>query len=195
MVKIGFICEGLTEVELFSSDRFKSYLNTLNIDIVNIINAGTSSMLTPNKRISFVKSLENSGATLIFILTDLDEYPSVVSVETIIEPTSNEILIVAVQKLEAWFLANTTSMRLLLNQSDFFHEYPEAEKEPFETINQLLVKFTQRGIGNNSKRTSGKVKLIRKLISLDFSIQDSASHPNCSSAKYFINQLTALSAN
>jgi hypothetical protein len=195
MVKVGFICEGLTEVELVSSDSFNTYLNSLNLEVVNVINAGSSSMLVATKRIAFVKSLENKGAQFILILTDLDTSTSLDDVYNKIEPLSNEVLIIAVKEIEAWFLANTATMRVLLNKSDFFHEYPELESEPFEIINKLLVEYTQRGIGSNSKRTSGKVKLIKRLISLGFSIQDSASHPNCPSAKYFVEKLSLLSSN
>ncbi|MDB5248014.1 MAG: hypothetical protein JWQ40_2408 [Segetibacter sp.] len=53
------------------------------------------------------------------------------------------------------------------------------------------MKFTGRGVG---KKTAGKIRLVSKLFELGLDIRDCALHPGCSSAKYFINQLSHVSS-
>ncbi len=59
-------------------------------------------------------------------------------------------MIIAVKKIEAWFLASVFAMRLLLNNPDFSYPAPEKEPEPFETINSLLINHTGRCVGKKS---------------------------------------------
>jgi hypothetical protein len=193
MVKVGFICEGATERIILSSAGFERFLSSLGIELVDeIIDAEGCGNLLPHNIGAYILRLENKGATKIFLLRDLDDYPCFTSIKGHLEARKQDVVIIAVKAIEAWFLSNTAIMRLLLDKSDFFFDYPENELEPFETINQLLSNYKGRGIG---KKKAGKQKLANKIISLGFSIQDSASHPNCGSAKYFIDKLTQLTAN
>ena len=45
MVKVGFICEGFTETILIASDNFNSYLQSINIERMNVINAEGSGFM------------------------------------------------------------------------------------------------------------------------------------------------------
>ena len=191
MVKVGFICEGATERIILSSPSFEQYLTSLGIKFVDeIIDAEGCGNLLPHNIDAYILRLENKGANKIILLRDLDTYSCFTSLKEHLKAREQDVVIIAVKTIESWLLANTNVMRLLLNKPDFYFDYPENENEPFETINQLLVEYTGRGIG---KKKSGKQKLANKVLSLGFSVQDSASHPNCPSAKYFIDKLIQLS--
>ncbi len=192
MVKIGFICEGDTEAILLSSDNFQLYLSSINVQAVNVINACGSGNLLPHNIQGYLKRLQVSGAEVIFILTDLDENICITETKNRIEARLQDIVIVAVKKIEAWFLANSTAMQLLLNNANFYFDRPELEVNPFRTINDLLVEKTGRGVGS---RSSGKIKLATKLLNLGFDLAASANHPNCASATYFINKLIQIGKN
>lgn len=193
MVKVGFICEGATERIILSSVGFERFLSSLGIELVDeIIDAEGCGNLLPRNIEAYILRLENKGATKIFLLRDMDNFPCFTSIKEHLEARNQDVVIIAVKAIEAWFLSNTAVMRLLLDKSDFFFDYPEAERDPFETINQLLTTHTGRGIG---KKRAGKQKLANRILSLGFSIQNSASHSNCPSARYFIDKLTQLSSN
>lgn len=192
MVKVGFICEGKTEVLLLSTDNFNNFLQSIGIERVNVVNAETQGNLLPHNIENYIAQLITEGASTICILTDLDKDACITITKERINPRPQDIFIVAVKKIEAWFLANTHALQLLLNSADFIFKYPEKEDDPFLVINQLMVKHTGRGIGVHGKRTSGKIKLINKLIQIGIQIELSASHPNCPSAKYFINKLIQI---
>lgn len=192
MVKVGFICEGKTETNLLSADRFGSFLSEIGIERINVINAETSGNLLPHNIIPYIASLTNEGASVIVILTDLDEQACIAITRDRIKPRPQDILVVAVKEIEAWFLANTNAMRVLFGSPDFIFEHPEKENEPFRVINQLLVQYTGRGIGNNSKRIGGKIRLVNRLINNGINVEESAEHPNCPSARYFIEKLKAI---
>jgi len=161
MVKIGFICEGDTEQILLLSDNFQLYLSSINLQAVNVINAWGSGNLLPHNITGYLQSLEQAGAQVIFILTDLDDDVCITQTKSRIKAREQDIMIIAIKKIEAWFLANDNSMRTLLGDLQFSFPSPETELNPFEIINALLVKYKGRGVGRTS---AGKIKLVRKLI-------------------------------
>ncbi len=195
MVKVGFICEGDTEAILLSSDNFQLYLSSINLRAVNVINACGSGNLLPHNIKGYIEGLEKSGAEVILILTDLDENICITETKNRIKARLQDIVIVAVKKIEAWFLANDLAMRLLLNNPDFSYPAPEKESEPFETINGLLINHTGRGIGKKGTPKTGavKIKLVHKLLELGLDISQSAEHPGYTSARYFIDRLAQIS--
>lgn len=187
MVKVGFICEGFTEQILLLSDKFQQLLISIKLQLVNVINATGSGNLLPHNIKGYTESLEKDGAEVIIILTDLDEDICVTKTKERIKARETDIVIIAVKKIESWFLANDDAMQLLLNNPHFSYSTPEKEHEPFETINGLLVNHTGRGIG---KKSAGKIKLVYRLLELGLNILQSAEHSNCASARYFIDKLT-----
>ena len=189
MVKIGFICEGDTEQILLLSGSFQQYLSSINLLAVNVINACGSGNLLPHNIGGYVESLEKAGAEVVVILTDLDDDICITRTKERIKPRVHDVVIIAVKKIEAWFLANDIAMRSLLKDGQFSFIAPEGEDNPFETIKGLLLKFTGRGIGRTS---SGKIRLIKRLIDLGFDLQNSANHPQCFSAKYFLGKLKEI---
>ena len=188
MVKIGLICEGTTEQILLESDAFKNFLSSINLEPLPVINAEGAGNLLPHNIEGYLQRLQIEGAEVIVILTDLDDGICITKTKERIAARPDDIVIVAVKQIEAWFLACNPAMQTLLGQPGFNFEFPEQETTPFETINELLVRHTARGIG----RKAGKIRLVTRLISHGLDITLSARHHNCPSAKCFIDKLTQI---
>jgi len=189
MVKIGFICEGQTEQIFLLSDRFKELLVSLNLESLPVIDAGGSGNLLPHNISGYIERLEKQGAKAIFILTDLDEDICITKTKERIQARPQDVVVIAVKKIESWFLACSPAIRRLLGKPGFFFDFPENEANPFETINQLLIQHLGRGIG---KKTAGKIKLVIRMISEGFTLSDAAAHINCPSAKYLLKKLNEV---
>lgn len=190
MVNIGIICEGESDFLLFQSESFKQLLRKLDLISVNVIDAQGCGNLLPHNISGYIQSLENKGAEKIIILSDLDYDECVTLTKQRINARPQDLVIVAVKEIESWFLSDTLAMRKLLQKEDFTFESPENEPEPFITINTLLVQCTGRGIGRISR--GAKKKLAKRMLDLGFDFELSSSHPNCPSAKYFIDKLKQI---
>ena len=184
MVKVGFICEGFTEEFILQSDNFHVILKTLNLESVEIINVKGNKNLLPHNISKFREQLIELGASVIIILTDLDEDECITKTKLRITEQSNQIIIIAVKQVESWFLADSILLTKLLGEP-FKFDFPENEEIPFETLRNLLIKFKGRGI-------PAKVPMARKMLNNGFSIQNAANHPNCQSAKYFLTKLQSI---
>ncbi|MCF6406998.1 DUF4276 family protein [Chitinophaga filiformis] len=190
MIKVGFIVEGNTEFFLLKSALFNEFLLKNNIELVNVINAGGSGNLLPHNIQAYIQLLEKSGAKKIVILTDLDQDACITITKDRIKARPQDLVVIAVQQIEAWFLACTPAMRQLLKTDEFFFPLPQAEQTPYQTINRLMVDYTGKGIGN---KAAGKMRLVKRLLEqheLDLCI--SAEHPACPSAQYFIKKVAEL---
>ncbi len=185
MVKVGFICEGATETRLIASTNFIKYLQSISIEVINVIDAKGSGNLLPHNIDIYIKFLENAGATKIIILTDLDDDINITNAKNRIKARETDIVVFAVKQIESWFLANNAAMKILLKDDNFIFETPENEDNPFETIKQLMLVKTGRGIGN-------KILLVDRLINQNFQLEHSAMHSNCKSVTYFINKLSSI---
>lgn len=187
MVKIGFIVEGDTEKILLESNEFRNLLNELRLEYVSdVINASGNGNLLPHNISKHSQILRDKGATHIFILTDLDKDKCVTETKNRINPETGHFCIVSKKQIEAWFLADTVALRnfIAFNLEEF--ERPEDVENPFEEIKRLRMNMQNRGFSN-------KRYLANSIISSSFSIKRAANHPNCSSARYFIEKLTQLS--
>ncbi len=191
MVKVGFICEGATEQILLQSDAFRQLLASLNIESLPVIDAAGADNLLPHNKEGYIDRFEKEGAAVIVILTDLDEDICITETKKRLKARGQDTIVIAVKKIEAWFLASTLTMRMLLGDNQFNFGNPEEDKEPFETINQLIVKYHGRGIG---KKRAGKIKLVTRLITEGLDISQAAAHPNCPSAAYFLKKLQEIGA-
>lgn len=192
MRKVGFICEGYTEFYLLRSESFQNLLTRFNLNSVNVINAKGSGNLLPNNISGYIQSLEKDGANVIIILTDLENDICITQTKQRISARREDIVIIAVKQIEAWFLACSKTMGILLNSPQFKFPFPEKENKPFITINNLLIEHTGKGIGRNR---SGKVKLINRMLERGLDISEASVHDNCVSAKYFIDKLSQISPN
>ncbi|WPV63754.1 hypothetical protein [Chitinophaga sp. LS1] len=157
---------------------------------MNVINAQGCGNLLPHNIEGYIQLLEKDGAEKIVILTDLDQDVCITSTKNRIKARPQDVVVVAVQQIESWFLACTPAMRQLLKNEDFSFPLPEAEQVPFETINRLMMEFTGKGIGN---KAAGKRRLVNRLLEqhgLDLTI--SATHPACPSVQYFLRKVAQL---
>jgi hypothetical protein len=184
VVKVGFIVEGETESLLLFSDNFKAILRELNLDSVGVVNAGGNKNLLPHNIAIHQTNLIELGASIIVILTDLDDDQCITKTKERITEKENQIIIVAVKQIEAWFLADSILLTELFGQT-FQFENPEIESTPFETLRKLMIKHRGRGLPK-------KVPMTLKMIDNGFSIQNAANHPNCQSAKYFLTKLQSI---
>jgi hypothetical protein len=188
MVKIGFICEGATESILIESETFQKQLSKLNLDcILPPIDVKGKDNLLPHRIEEHRESLNQFKPNFIIILTDLDENKCFTLTKDRIKPLETEIVIISVKQIESWFLADSILMSKLCKKN-ISYNYPENENVPINTINQLVKDSTGRGIGIHSK-----TKFAKTAIRNGFSIENAAKHPNCDSAKYFIQKLKSLS--
>jgi len=188
MVKVGFICEGATEKIILESKNFKDFLKGINIDFIKAVDTTGNGNLIPRNITSFIKDLEKIGVDKIFILADLDKDVCVTKTKETVNAPEGIIVIVAKQAIEAWFLADSKMLSGLFKENRFEFEYPEKESDPQKKLKDLFFKKTGRGIGDS------KPLLANRMIMNGFAIQNAATHPNCSSAAYFINKLRAISA-
>ncbi len=183
MVKVGFIVEGETEKLIIDSENFQSLLADLQIDCVSeAIDAQGNGNLLPHNIIPFQAILKEKGAEYIFILTDRDDDTCITLTRKRITERENQFIIVAVQKIEAWFLADSQTLSVMAGKSMAI-DYPELEPIPFEKIGAIVQHQTGRGIGTR------KVRFALNYLRKGFSLRNAAAHPNCPSAAYFLNKL------
>jgi hypothetical protein len=110
MVNIGFICEGYTELFILESNNFKALLNQLGLHSVGVINVQGNGNLLPHNIKSHRENLFKKGASVIFILTDLDQDQCITKTRLRITESENQIIIVAVKQIESWFLSDNSAM-------------------------------------------------------------------------------------
>jgi len=188
VVKLGFIVEGATEKILLESDKFRNYLRHLGIDFEEtVIDAKGCYNLLPHNIEPFTKLLQEKGVTDIIILTDLDDDKCITLTKARIQPLENQLVVVAVHQIEAWYLADTKALAqyLGLTEEEAFFEFPEKEKVPLETIKKWRKQINGRGIKN-------KKILAKSMLKSGFTIENAALHPNCPSAQYFIEKIIQL---
>ncbi len=187
MVKVGFIGEGKTEQLILQSGSFQKWLSNHGIERVGkIIDAAGSGNLLPHKIQPLRDELLGFDAEKIVILTDLDNDTSIEITQKRIGEYTDQLVLVAVRKIEAWFLADTKLMSLMTDTAIFI-EKPETLDEPFYVLQQLLIEKTGRGVGT-------KPVLARRMLKYGFTIEQAAQHPNCPSAQYFLATLQTLAS-
>lgn len=74
-------------------------------------------------------------------------------------------------------------MRNLFSDAAFEEQNPESHLIPYEEIKQIRLHKVGRRVGS-------KIRLAKYIINQsNFSIKRAAEHPNCTSAKYFIERI------
>ncbi|HEV7350438.1 hypothetical protein [Telluribacter sp.] len=188
MVKVGFICEGKTERKIIESANFQQLLLRLKIECIRpvIDSKGSGNLLPENLRES-LDLLKANGAEKIIVLTDLDEDACITITKNRITTGVDRVIIVAVRKIESWFLSDIETLSILLKEN-FLFEKPEEENSPFDTLKNIFLQKQNRGIGVKDTFTA-------RMIKYGFSVENAASHPNCPSAKYLIQKLKIIATN
>jgi hypothetical protein len=156
MVTIGFIAEGDTEKRILTSQNFQDLLQKLGLSFLETVeNAGGVNNLNKEKIESLIKIQKDRGAEKVLILTDSDGN-CITSAKQEIDPSGENIVIVAVQMIEAWFLADTTAISNFFKEN-YFCEMPEAIAKPFDFIRSERMRILSSGIGD--KRILGQKML------------------------------------
>lgn len=186
MVKVGFICEGETEKIILDSENFVSVLAENNCSLIKTINASGNGNLLPKNIGPFIQNLKDEGAEKIFILSDLDNDQCITKTKARISAPADIIVIISLKQVESWFLADNITLSRFFDKEIQF-DFPENEADPRNALKHLFLHETGRGIGES------KPKLAKRFITEGFSVLNAANHPNCSSVKYLIDKITALS--
>ncbi len=189
MVKIGFICEGKSDKVILKSEKFRQFLKSIGLENSDelITFVGSEGDLIPEKRTAYRKKLEDKGAEKIFILRDFDQNNYFSELKSSLLKKDNEEIIFPVKQIESWFLADNETLSDLF-KTTFHFNYPEKEDNPFQTIKNLSIQHRNKGFGS-------ELLMARCMINAGYDIINSANHPNCNSAKYFIKKLQALNSN
>lgn len=200
MVTIGFIVEGDSEAILVKSEGFICFLNNLKLHCSKelVINAGGKfNLYNPNADFSkigirvtgWIETLKAKGAELIFILLDFDDSDDSFTLfkQKVCHHESN-VIVIAKQELEAWYLADTAALNNYLGTTDLAIENPESFLNPLDELKRLRHLYSNKGIAD-------KKFLTKHFIRSGFSLKNAADHSNCHSAKYFLHKLIAIVAN
>lgn len=189
MVKLGFIGEGAVEKIILESDIFQEYLTSLGIDFIDdVVDATGNGNLLPYNREKYTQILKDKGATDILILTDLDTDQCITITKQRIGSQPKQIVIISIKEIEAWFLADKLAMQTFLQDGNFICDAPESILNPFERIRHLRLEKLGKGIP--TKKILANLMVHRN----NFSIIRAGNHPNCKSAKYFLNKLQQLAS-
>lgn len=178
MVKLGIICEGESEVKIFKSENFISFLNTIGIELIDVQETGSKNQFYGERLNAHRQILIDKGATQVIALLDLDKEQCITITKEKVLSFDNLSVIVAVKEFENWYLADTNALCNFLSKQVFV-DRPEMYDE---AINEMmnLKGFTF---------PKSKPKLAQKMINSGFSIENAANHPNCPSANYFLTKL------
>lgn len=192
MKKVGFICEGETEIILLGSDMVKDLLDELNLESVGEFDAGGRTKLI-NKDEDVEKKfqiLSDKSAEKIFVLSDLEDDPCISYYKHRLFNYSNlTVNIVAVKAIEAWLLSASKTLAVLL-KGRFNYGKPEStDVLPLNKLQEIFLEKTGRGLGIGYK----KPRIMKRFIRNGFTLDEAAEHPNCSSVKYFLNKLEEFS--
>lgn len=190
VTKIAFIGEGETEGMVIKSEKFQKLLESYDFDFIGVRDAGGRGNLIKDNGFvdSLIKDLLSNGAEKIFIITDLEDCNCISEAKDSIASffSSPEIIIIP-KALEAWFLADSDTLRIILNNKRDSYEFPEKTTNlPFDEMANL---FNEAGI----KPVKSKVKLTRRFLTHGFNVENASKHANCNSAKYFLRKLKELS--
>lgn len=181
MVKVGFICEGLSDRIIIESIDFLRILNDCGIELSNVVSVGGVQFLSNEKRNSHTEVLLGKGASCVIVLRDKDNVECFTKVKELYQINHKEHFVIAEKELESWFLADHNALSKCLGLKNLYFEYPEKQNKPFNFIKSY------RGGGMKSKTSFAE-----KMVLLGFSIENAANHPNCNSAKYFIKKLKEI---
>jgi len=186
VVKVAFLVEGDVEKMIIDDLKQKSWFDKFNMEVVGeTVNVRGGGNLCPINISVFIDQARTFAPDFIIILTDLECDPCISETRDRLGSCDICFLIVAKRTIESWFLADSLFISGMCKKRVSV-EFPEdTEQMPFDALKSLLVEKSGTGPGN-------KVSFTRKALRLGFSVDNAAGHPNCSSAKYFVQKLEAL---
>jgi hypothetical protein len=192
MVTIGFVVEGDSDKFLPESQLFRDWLREeFDFEVIDpVVNAGGNGNMCNRKISLYVDRLRiQANPDKVVVLADLDPdecAPCIDERRKIIGQQGIDLVIIARKAIESWFLADTEAMRRWSGDEDFHESQPEATKGmPWDRLKEIGY---ARGRGPGSK-----IAFARKFIrDHQFHVKRAASHPNCLSARYFVEKLIDL---
>jgi hypothetical protein len=188
MVKVAFIVEGDVE-KIIVEECFidKGWLASKNIEPLRpIINAGGGGNLCPHNMPIYVEQAQSLNPDKIIILTDLECDPCIEKTKERLGDCDNCITIISRKSFEAWFLADDALLYKMTDGNYTHYSNPESTNNmPYNTFKELMVQHTGRGTGD-------KVRTAKKVSKNNFNIENAGNHPNCPSAKYFVDKINTL---
>ncbi|MCF6355554.1 MAG: DUF4276 family protein [Candidatus Polarisedimenticolaceae bacterium] len=195
MVTVGFVVEGPSDKRLVENDLFRGWLREgCNLELVGpIVDAGGNGQMCSHNIVILVEKLRiQATPDKVVVLADLDPdscAPCVEKRKEIIGSAGIDLVVIARKAMESWFLADTEAMRCWTEDNTFHEEYPESlAGMPWDRLKEI-GRLTGRGPGASKKIFARK--FIRDC---GFDVRRAAVHPNCPSARYFVNRLSALGA-
>ena len=182
MVRLGILCEGESETYIVKSEQFQNWILNAGLELVGIRPVGSKNQYWEDRFESHLSILNDLNCDQIIILVDLDNDSCITETKRLIKTGINQHVIVSVKEFENWFLADFQALGKLVSK-EVYVEFPEMEDEPVRKIIEL----------NNGKGFGGsKPRLAVKMRNNGFSIQNAAEHPNCPSARYFLDKLQKI---
>lgn len=189
MVKLGFIVEGETEKIICESENFKSWLLSLNIELIlPVIDAKGGGNLLPHNIETLINILKGKGVDKIVVLTDIESEPNIATVKNRIISSELHDVFVTLKAIESWFLASTPSLRSWLKNTDYYIDDPEnLTTLPWDRLKDITKQLGKEGPGPS------KPMFARKMVDrFGFNILDVLAHEKCSSIKYIHHKLSEL---
>lgn len=194
MVTVGFVVEGASDKKLIESQSFREWLQRdyqLEVihHVVDVQGNGNLCARNISVYVNLLKKQHNPDK--IIVLADLDPEkcaPCITKRKEIIGNENIDLVIIARKAMESWFLADTEAMRSWTKNVDFFETNPEETTQmPWDRLKEIGMETKGRGPG------SSKIAFADKFIKYHhFSVVQAAQHPNCPSARYFIEKLALL---
>jgi hypothetical protein len=188
MVKVVFIVEGDVEKIIVEECFIETgWLNTKGIDPISpVINVGGGGNLCPHNMPIYVEQAKTLNPDKIIILTDLECDPCIAQTKERLGDCDICVTVISRKSFEAWFLADDKLLSSMTDGKCRHFEYPElTEDMPFDAFKSLLIEHMGRGSGD-------KVRLAKKVSKQGFDIENAANHPECQSARYFLDKIDGL---
>lgn len=192
VVTVGFVVEGDSDEFLPQSPAFRTWLrDEYQLEVVDpVVNAAGNGNLCSRKIGVFVEKLRIQAAPdKVVVLADLDPSqcaPCIEARKQLMGVEGVDVVIIARKAIESWFLADTEAMRRWSGNDAFYDLEPETMAGmPWDRLKEIGRK---RGRGPGSKVAFAKI-FIRDC---QFDVRRAANHPNCPSARYFVEKLSML---
>jgi hypothetical protein len=195
MIKVGFIVEGNSEKVVYESEIFQELLERFNLTCVGVITPGSrTKFFAQEQLIKYYENIRKNEPDKIIIIIDKegdDECLYEIKQRISCIDQINQINIIQVKTLESWFLADSVALSRAFHRN-YNYETPEStENHPFDELQNEFIVNTERGLGSKESTLPAR-KMVNKY---KFSIENAAKHPNCPSARYFLQKLSDLNRN
>jgi len=183
MVKVAFIVEGKVEKLFIDSLEENGWFAQKSIKkVAPTIDAKGGGNLCPQNMQVFVEQVKVFTPDKIFILTDLECDPCVEKTKERLGSCDICVVVLAKKAIEAWFLADGEILKKFTNEKVSYFKYPEkTDLMPYDIFKNILMEYTGRG--------TSKIKLAKNILKNGFDIEKVARHPECQSAKYFVDKI------